>query len=212
MTEFQQKPGTPKPGSLGMRGKFSVRYHPMRFLILSVLTLVWTLPAIADQLQFSKFVKASLVFRDDFDATSRYPHILKVFLRLDNTHDSDVSWVANSKIGIEAELLDADGNPVQEGPSIGSVQSNSYAYLLPYGSRLDWLISHGGISMIGDAKDKYALMVGCRGWLIPIATAGTYSLRIRLRGLPWTRTSERNDPRQSKLLLDLPPTKLEVIK
>jgi hypothetical protein len=184
----------------------------MRFLIPTVLTLVCALSAIADELQFSNVVKASLVFRDDFDATRRYPHILKVFLRLDNDHDSDVSWVANAKSGIEAELLDAAGNPVPQGPKAASIQSNPYAYMLPYGSRLDWLISHGGISLMADAKDKYALIVGSRGWLIPIETAGTYSLRIRLRGLPWTRTFERAELRQPKLLLDLPPTKLEVTK
>ncbi len=166
----------------------------------------------ADELQFSNVVKASLVFRDDYDATRRYPHILKVFLRLDNAHDSDVSWVANAKTGIEAELLDAAGNLVPQGPHAASIQSNAYAYLLPYGSRLDWLISHGGISLMADAKDKYALMVGCRGWLIPIETAGTYSLRVRLRGLPWTRTVERAELRQAKLLLELQPTKLEVTK
>ena len=193
-------------------GAEKVRCHTMRFLIQTVLTLVCALSAIADKIQFSNVVKASLVFHDDFDATYRYPHILKVFLRLDNAHDSNVSWVANAVSGIEAELLDATGKPVPQGFQVFSVQSNSCAYLLPFGSRLDWLISHGGISMMGDAKDKYALMVGCRGWLIPIETAGSYSLRIRLRGLPWTRTEQHTDIQQLKLLLDLPPTRLEVTK
>ncbi len=188
----------------------AAKRYSMRFSILKVLTLVWAASAMADELQFSNVVKASLVFRDDFDATRRYPHILKVFLRLDNAHDSDVSWVANAKNGIEAELLDAAGSPVPQGPYAASIQSNAYAYMLPYGSRLDWLISHGGVSLMADAKDKYALIVGRRGWLIPIETADTYSLRIRLFGLPWTRTFERAELRQSQLLLDLPPTKLEI--
>ena len=184
----------------------------MRILIPTALTLFLALSALADEIEFSKVVKASLVFRDDFDSTRHYPHILKVFLRLDNAHDSEVSWVANAKTGIEAELLDAAGNPVPQGPEVASIQSNPCAYSLPFGSRLDWLISHGGISRMANAKDKYALIVGCRGWLIPIETAGAYSLRIRLRGLPWARTVQRADARQLKLLLDLPPTKLEVTK
>jgi len=184
----------------------------MRFLVPTILALFSTLSAIAGDVQFSRFVKASLVFRDDFDAARRYPHILKVYLRLDNIHDSDVSWVANTKNGIEAELLDPAGNPVSQPPGGMSVQSNAWAYRLPYGSRLDWLVSHGGISMAGDAKDKYALMIGCRGWLIPIETASSFSLRIRLRGLPWTSTVERTQLRQAELLFDLSPTKLEVSK
>ena len=133
-------------------------------------------------------------------------------LRLNNAHDSDVTWVANSNTGVEAELLDAAGKPVPQPPGAASIQSNSHPYRLPFGSRLDWLISHGGISMMGDAKDKYAIMVGGRGWLIPIETAGSYSLRIRLRGLPWTDTVKGVDGRQLKLLLDVPPAKLEISK
>ena len=184
----------------------------MRSFVSTILFLVVTLSAIAGDVQFSNAVKASLLFHDDFDAARLYPHILKVFLRLDNVHSSEVSWVANATSGIEAELLDTDGNPVPLPSQGASIICNAYAYLLPYGSRLDWLISHEYIDMVGDAKDKYALMVGSRGWLIPIETASSCSLRIRLRGLPWTRTFERDELRQSKLLLDLPPTKIEVTK
>ena len=191
---------------------FDVRQNVMRFLIPTICGLICALSANAGEAQFSNVVKASLVFRDDFDATRRYPHILKVFLRLDNAHDSNVSWVANATNGIEAELLDAEGNLVPQGPQASSIQSSDDAYLLPYGSRLDWLVSHGGISLMADAKNKYALMVGRRGWLIPIEAAGTYSLRIRLRGLPSARTFEHADLRESKLLLDLPATKIQVTK
>jgi hypothetical protein len=93
-----------------------------------------------------------------------------------------------------------------------SIQSNESAYLLPFGSRLDWLVSHGGISLVSNATDKYALVVGRRGWLIPIEAATSYSLRIRLRGLPWTRAGEPVHARDLKILLDLPPTRLEVAK
>jgi hypothetical protein len=184
----------------------------MRFFLSTVLTLVCALPVKADEIQFSDAVEASLVFRDDFDASRRYPHILKVFLRLDNVYDADVPWVANSAMGIEAELLDAAGKPAAQGPQAGSIQSSESAYLLPFGSRLDWLVSHGGITLAGKAMDKYVLMIGGRGWLIPIDAAPSYSLRIRLRGLPWTRAGDRVDARALKVLLDLPPTRLEVTK
>src|SRR5215813_12398618 len=104
----------------------------MRFLPLAALILLGAFSARADELQFSDVVKASLVFRDDFAAARHYPHTLKVFLRLENAHDSSVSWVANSTTGIEAELLDAAGLPVARGPSAASILSNESAYLLPF--------------------------------------------------------------------------------
>jgi hypothetical protein len=184
----------------------------MRILLSTVLSLLCALSARADEIQFSDVVEASVVFRDDFDAARRYPHILKVFLRLENTHDSAVSWVANAVTGIEAELLDAAGKPVPQSGGVTSIRSGAYAYLLPYGSRLDWLISHGGIGMLAEATDKYALMIGGKGWLIPIATASSYSLRIRLRGLPWERTAQTPSPRDAEVLLDLSPVELELTK
>jgi hypothetical protein len=60
---------------------------------------------------------------------------------------------------------------------------------------------------MADKKDKYALIVGGRGWLIPIEKAGSYSLHVRLRGA-WGRGGAG----PAKLLLDLPPTKLQVNK
>jgi hypothetical protein len=166
----------------------------------------------AEEIQLSNVVKASLVFRDDFNATRHYPHILKVSLRLENGFDADVFWGANATENIEAELFGPDGKPVPQPPGAASIESNQSAYLVPYGSRLDWLISHGGVSMVGDIKNNYALVVGSRGWLVPIEKAKSYSLRIRLRGVPWARTVERADVRPLKLLVDLPPAPLEVTK
>lgn len=184
----------------------------MRFLIPTVQTLLCALSALAGDLPFSNVVKASLLFRDDFDPARRYPHILKVFLRLDNVHDSEVSWVANGVTGIEAELLDANGKPVPNPPTGASIQSNPRPFNLPYGSRLDWLITHGGVSMAADATNKYALVIGRQGWLIPIESAGSYSLRIRLRGFPWASDLLPEKRGQPKLLLDLAPTKLQITK
>ena len=193
----------------------------MRFLVTTVLLLVCTLAAIADEetlAAFSKPIKASLVFRDDSDVVLKsYPHVLKVFLRLDNVSASDVTWVADSTAGVQAELLDERGKPVQMPPFASSFPSISHYYQLPVGSRLDWLISQGGISMSGDAQDKYALMIGGKGWLVPIKTASSYTLRIRLRGFPWVSLQEAATYYVFKidageLLLDLPPTKLNVTK
>jgi hypothetical protein len=66
--------------------------------------------------------------------------------------------------------------------------------------------------MMADAANKYALVIGRQGWLIPIETAGSYTLRVRLRGYPWTSALSREQLGQPKLLLNLPPTKLEITK
>jgi hypothetical protein len=185
----------------------------MRFLITVALALACADSARADRLKFANVVKASLEFRDDFDATRRYyPHVLKVFLRLDNVHDGEVTWVASNVACIKAELLDADGKPVPRPPFASSIQYNLRPFNLPYGSRLDWLISHGGISMAADSTNKYALMIGGQGWLIPKESASSCSLRIRLFGRPWSSHVPRDEWGQLELLLDLPPTKLEIGK
>lgn len=194
----------------------------MRHLLPAVLIVAFSLPAIAEEAQLSKDVKASLVFRKDTRTDGHYPHVLRVFLRLENVRESDVSWVTNGRSAIEAELLDSAGKRVvHRGFVFVSVQSSFQAYRLPIGSRLDWLISHGGVTLLGSAKDdfalgaedKYALIVGCRGWMVPIETAGTYSLRIRLRGHPWRdEATADDDVPKLPLLLDLPPAKIKVVE
>ena len=179
----------------------------MLSLVAIVLTVICSSPAIADTTGFSKAVRASLVFRDDYNPSRHYPRLLRVYLHLENVHDADVTWVANPEKGIEAELLDSRGIPVPQPPQAASIMSNPTAYRLPYGSRLDWLVTHGGISMVADLQDKYALMLGGRGWLIPKATVSTYSLRVRLRGVPWSSDVSRSE---ATLLLDIPPTRLEI--
>jgi hypothetical protein len=182
----------------------------MRFLIPLILTLLLSCWGRAGELEFAKVVKASVIFRTQEDREGRYPHILKVFLRLDNLHDADVSWVSNKVRDIDAELFDGTGNPAKTGPTAGSVPSNRTSYLLPHGSRLDWLVSHGGVSMAGETKDHYALIVGGRGWLIPIKEANTYTLKIRLHGLPFQRNATSASKGSPEKLLDLPPVKIQI--
>ena len=159
--------------------------------------------------EFGRIVKASLEFRHDFDRSHHYPHVLRVFLRLENVHDAAVTWVANSISGIEVELLDGEGKPAPMPPQAASVPSSDHPFFLPFGSRLDWLISHGGVAMTEDAKGKCAIVVGGKGWLIPKESLSEYSLRIRLRGAPWK--SMRNEA-PAKVLLDIPPTKIKLPK
>lgn len=208
---------------------FAAVFAPLRRLLLmtlgAVLPGVCLLVAIAagtvwgEEAELAKHVKATLAFREDFDAARHYPRLLKVCLCLDNVHDADVTWIANGVSGVEAELLDGAGKPVPTGPSAASIPSNPAAYLLPFGSRLEWLLSHGGISMAGEAKDKLALIIGGRGWLIPADQAGTYSLALRLRGLPFAREAGPGSdaanpaaPARERLLLDLPATKIVVTR
>lgn len=184
----------------------------MRALVSMVPLLACSIHAWADRPEFEGLVKASLVFQSDFDANRRYPHVLKVFLRLESVSTSDVSWVTAGARSIEAELLGPDGNPVRHPPSAASISSSTRPVVLTPGSRLDWLISHGGVSMAEDAVNKYALIVGGKGWLIPIDSVGAFSLRVRLFGHRAAGVLPREKLGKPGLLLALPPTKIEIGK
>ena len=184
----------------------------MRALLLMVLPAVCTLSMEAQEPPFAKVVKASLVFHEDFNASHRdYPHVLKAFLRLDNAWDSSVSWISDSVIDVEAEVFDAANKPVPTSQTVSSILTGSDFYFLPCGSRLDWLLSHGGVTLDGNVKNSYALVLGGRGWLLPIRQVGTYRLRVRLRGEPWATYGDRTD-KPRKLLLDLAPVKIKVTR
>ena len=176
-------------------------------IALSLIVLPWSWACA--EVQFTNVVKASLVFREESIPSGDYPHLLRVFLCLENQHDSDVSWVCNST-EVEAEVLDRAGKPVPCPPSLSSIPSNAYGYLLPHGSRLEWLISHGGISMRGQIKEQCALIVGGRGWLLPRDSLSSYSLRLRLRGWPWTRDERITPTGGQRILFEVPPTSIVV--
>jgi hypothetical protein len=183
----------------------------MRAFLLALMVICHAPLSQGAEVEFEKTVKASLVFREESNPTKwGYPRVLLAFLRLDNVRDGEVTWVANSVRGIEAELLDENGKPASQPPTGASIQSNDRPFVLPYGSRLDWLISHGGVSMVGADEDHYALVVGGRGWLVPVANAGSYTLRIRLRGRPWTQIVSPILSKETEPLLNIPASKLEL--
>ena len=87
-------------------------------IALSLIVLPWSWACA--EVQFTNVVKASLVFREESIPSGDYPHLLRVFLCLENQHDSDESWVCNST-EVEAEVLDRAGKPVPCPPSLSSI-------------------------------------------------------------------------------------------
>jgi len=174
------------------------------------------LPSAADLIDIGSVTQATLVFEDDFDPARRVPHVLKVFLRVRNTHDSAVSWVANSVRDIEAELRGPNGVPAPSPDEmvVVSIGSSDGEFVIPYGSRLDWLISHGGISFT-DSKDlngQLAVMVGGKVWLVPLDNANSYALQVRVHGNPWGRSGDAPRPDNVELLFDVPPTNIKLAR
>lgn len=181
----------------------------MRPLIAAVLVSVSVMRANAADLQLSDVTTASLAFQlESSTAPYTYPNRLKVFLRLENKHDADVRWVCNAPIAFEAQVFDASGNEVPQPPSASSIQWAPRAYLLPFGSRLDWLMSSGGITLMGNLKDSAALVVGTKGWLIPLKDLTRYSVKIRVKGLPWEHHTEFAMKREAKLLFETQQTRI----
>ena len=161
-----------------------------------------------EEARLARFVDTSIIFRDDMSHAQAYPHTLQVFLKIRNRRDGELSWIP---AGISAELFDSTGKPVPMPPSAASIRSSDSHLTIPYGSSLDLLISNGGISMMGDAGNSYALIVGCRGWYIPRDSVSSYSLRIRLYGyLGYDKLP--NDPPDPTLLIDMPLTKIQLTK
>jgi hypothetical protein len=188
-----------------------VRLHMMKKLIGTLLiTLVPWSQSFGSELPFTNAVKASLVFEEESNPAEHYPHVLLVYLHLENVHDSDVNWECDSINGVEAILLDSKGNAVPHPPSNASVISGPKTYLLPYRSRLDWLISHGGISMMGNLKENVALIVGGTGWLIPRSSLSSYSLKLRVTGSPWARSVPRGGKQKPAILFDIPGTRIVI--
>ena len=179
------------------------------FFVCIALMLAWTVSSMTkEKPYYSHFVKASLVFREDLDASRGYPHALNAYLRLSNIVTLDVTMVIRTDNGIQAELLDADGKTVPEDAHIAS----SDLIYLPSRSNREWLLPNHLVNVDNNSNDSYALIVGSHGWLIPVKNVSSYSLRIRLRGDPSARSPLKNDDHNTKLFLDVPPTKIQLSK
>ena len=183
------------------------------FFVGAALMLAWTVSSMTkEKPYYGSFVKASLVFREDPDASRGYPHALNAYLRLNNVVNLDVTMIFHPVTGIQAELLDADGKKVPEDVHAGDIRSTPDLVYLPSRTNRDWLIPNDLVKVNGNGNDAYALIVGSHGWLIPVQNLGSYSLRIRLRGDPHARTALKYDDRNTKLFLDVPATKIQLSK
>ena len=80
--------------------------------------------------------------------------------------------------------------------------------------RLDWMISVNGISPQGDTVNQYVLTIGNKAWLIPRDSISTYSLKLTVRGIPWTEKVsseiEQHLPHNFPILLDLSATPISL--
>ena len=163
-----------------------------------------------ESIQLNDIVKAKLIFENKSDPEGFYPHRLLVYLELNNKHDSQVPWVCNPVSDVEAILQYPEGYTPSNGLKVASISSNPYAYMLPYGSSLKWLLSHGGVSMAGDKEHSYALVIGGNGWLIPEDILPKCSLQIRVNGHPWER--DRNIPSHlhTTMLFETPLTPIKI--
>lgn len=195
-----------------------------RLLILLAFSLpvLSVLPAGAEEsAAFAKVLKPFLIIREGPPASAEMPATLQVYLRLENIGDSSVCWLGNNVSGVEAEVFGPDGKPAPFPPSVASITYKDEYLIIPYGSRLDWLLSHGGVSVAlpkAETEKNYFLTLGGRGWIIPKDQASTYTLRVRLHGIPWRRAGigellpETKRELEKTLLLDLPVTPIKVFQ
>ncbi len=184
-------------------------------LILFIAILIpWTQAHSTDGV-FKNLVKTKLIFKEDPNPPKGYPpHILLVYLHLENDNGPHLTWTCDPVSDIEAELFDSKGKPVPMPPSAASILSNTMLYSLPSHSNLDWMISSiGGISMLGDTATNIALIIGDQGWLIPRKTLSSYSLRLQVKGIPYARRLEtRSDFKKlgGKVFFEIPLTPIKL--
>ena len=181
-----------------------------RITIFVTLSLLIVTYSFAEQFQLDKVASATLTFEETHDPNAAYTRIVHVYLNITNEHDSTVSWLCNPVRDIEAELILPQDTTLPNTPSATSIQSSDTQFSIPYGSTLKWLISHGGISMMGDRDNCYALMVGGRGWLIPSNILSSCALKIKVRGEPWRNSIRTLEHRQRELLFDISETPIRI--
>ncbi len=184
------------------------------YTLLLAASMLYAASALCDDPRFADHATVSIRYElaahpengTEEEKARGYPNLLRVFLQIRNTHDSDLTWVGNSVGDIEAKLIDENGEPAPVPPTVSSIMYSDRAMLIPLGSSLNWMISHRGINMIGDRANDVAVIVGGRGWLIPKASIHRYSLAIRVSGIPWARFGDDRNIRKRVLLFDIPLT------
>jgi hypothetical protein len=128
---------------------------------------------------------SSVFFVHSTNGESAIRNQLLVFLRIENTGDSDIRWMSPH---FEAEMYDATGTPVKRPASTASIPSALYPYRIPVGSAMDWLITFKGLSLSPARPDREHLedfievILGSHGWYLPRDSLGTYSLKVRVFG------------------------------
>ena len=146
---------------LNVRRKESMTANRYSFLLMA--SMLYATGALCDEPRFADVATVSMRYEltahppdgTEEDMARGYPNLLRVFLQIRNTHDSDLLWVGNSVRDIEAQLIDEDGQPVHTPPTFSSIQYNDQAMLIPRGSSLEWMISHMGVSMVGDRANEF---------------------------------------------------------
>lgn len=169
---------------------------------LLVLVLATALSAAAEKPKDAAGIAASLSFRDDFKATREYQHLLVVDLRL----EARTGVVPDSGPGeiYEAELVDAAGKAVpvaKPDPRYEKSSSNCGGPGRPSAVVVSQ-VTHENYTFAGPVAGNYALVIGQKGWLIPLKSLDGYALRLRV----WTPGTPA-DP-VKRLLYEVPATKI----
>jgi hypothetical protein len=181
----------------------------MRTLITVFCLAVAGVVPVAAQPSLTNIVQASLSFEEASNPPPQYPHLLQVYLHLKNSYDTDVTWICDDKLNIEAQLFDGSGKAAHRAPVVARIMSTWRPYLLPYHSQLDWMISddeHTFISIEGANTSNYVLMIGSEGWLILKDSLSAYSLEVCVKGIPWSSQTGFADKMCPKLLFKAGPT------
>ena len=161
-----------------------------------------------DSPSFAKSLKASLIF----ERSPEEPSHLHVVLHLVDLSDRTLTWSMNRIGGVDAQLFDPSGKPtaIPKGGMDADLVSGPETFTIGPHGKLDVLISHNyGISVVENPAGRYFVEVGNRLWFVPIATAASYTLHVRLQAKALQPGRESSPP--SGDWPDVPPAKIVVV-
>jgi hypothetical protein len=159
--------------------------------------------------EYTNWTTAALSFKKRIDPLAHYPNLLDVYITIENRSDSHLSWLAYPST-IEAHMFAPDGN---EYPTPGILRSGPVyggPFQLPYGSSLKWLLPGGG-SLLTRKSDnisfsnRMTVLVGDKGWLLPLESYASFRLKIQVLGYPHTGTRGEPPEGLSPMILFDPP-------